>query len=159
MYDEMTGFNQDWNINHGRMCITANWLCPKSTLVKVGGFNDALLSGGDVNCARRIDAAGFPLIYADEMAVRHPTRASIRELIRKRRRVVGGRWQEMGANPRFTSFSRKLLLENLDHLRWAKGSDYSLVEKAGVMGVVGAVYAAAQFEAVRLKIGFAPFRS
>lgn len=159
LYEEMTGFNQDWNINHGGYCVTANWLCSRSTLSRVGGFDNGLLSGGDVKCSRAIAKAGMPLIYADEMVVRHPTRASIRELARKRRRVVGGRWQEMAPAQRLRKMSGTLAAENIDHLRWAKGGQHSAVHKAGIMGVVGAMYAASQYEALRLKLGFAPYRS
>lgn len=159
LYDEMTGFNQDWNINQGKMCITANWLCSKAGLAKVGGFDGDVLSGGDVKCARLMNAKGFPLIYAEEMTVRHPTRATLRELIRKRRRVVGGRWQELGADPSLIDFSRNLISENLDHLRWAKGGSLSLREKISVMGVIAMMYATAQMETFRLQLGFSPYRS
>ena len=159
-YDEMTGFNQDWNLNVGNWCVTANWLCSKAALAAVGGFDGEVLSGGDVKCSREMHAAGFALIYADEMVVRHPTRASLGAIIRKRRRVVGGRWQANAADTgRRGALAKMLLKENVEHLRWVKGGSYTGAQKVGLAAMVTAVSVANQLELLRLGLGFRPYRS
>lgn len=158
-YDELTGFNQDWNINRNRMCVTANWLCSKDVLTTVGGFNAEFLSGGDAECSRRISDAGYPLVYADDLVVNHPTRASLGALIKKRRRVIGGRWQKLGEGRSFWRLSKLLLAESVNHLRWIKGGDYPWSEKLGVAAVTGTMYLTSQLELIRVALGFEPYRS
>src|SRR3546814_1145829 len=51
-----------------------------------------LKSGGDRQMALRIRDAGLPLIYVPDMTVHHPVRGSRSDLVRKRRRLSGGRW-------------------------------------------------------------------
>lgn len=78
-------------------CATANWLSPRQALLAVGGFNAGLKSGGDREMALRLRDAGWPLVYVPDMIVRHPVRASRAELVRKRRRLSGGRWDRTDA--------------------------------------------------------------
>lgn len=78
-------------------CATANWLSPAEAIRAVGGFDAGLKSGGDREMALRLRDAGWPLVYVPEMLVRHPVRASRAELVRKRRRLSGGRWDRTPA--------------------------------------------------------------
>jgi hypothetical protein len=82
-------------------CATANWVSPRSLLLSIGGFNAQLKSGGDGRMARRIRSTGRPLIYVPSMLVHHPVRATRDELIRKRQRLCGGRWQRTPGPGRF----------------------------------------------------------
>ena len=158
-YDELTaGFNQEWNLAN-RLCVTANWLCSKALLEKVGLFNATLISGGDGECAGRIHDSGAELIYAPEMVVHHPTRANLLLLIRKKRRVIGGRWQKTIADRSFTGFSRKIAQEYLDQARWMKNSDIPTKYKPGVLMVVASLWAVTQFEVIRLAAGRKPYRN
>ena len=157
-YDELTAFNQEWNLKHNRMCVTANWLCHRDILAAVGGFNSEFLSGGDADCSRRLADMGAPLIYAADLIVRHPSRASLRELAQKKRRVIGGRWQKL-SNPSFGQFSRTLLGESNRQLRKIKDSSHSKLDRAG-MGIVALLMlAVSEFELCRLELGFKPYRS
>jgi GT2 family glycosyltransferase len=58
----------------------------------LGGFDEGLKSGGDREMALRIRDAGFRLVYVPEMLVWHPVRSTRDDLVRKRRRLSGGRW-------------------------------------------------------------------
>ena len=73
-------------------CATANWASETELLKTLGGFDSKLQSGGDRQMALRIRDSGRPLIYVPDMVVRHPVRASRSELVRKRQRLSGGRW-------------------------------------------------------------------
>lgn len=81
-------------------CATANWISRTALLRELGGFDASLKSGGDRQMALRIRAAGHSLIHVPEMIVRHPVRATRDALIRKRRRLSGGRWDRTRAEPR-----------------------------------------------------------
>ena len=73
-------------------CATANWVSPRVVFEKLGGFDATLKSGGDRQMALRIRDSGLALVYVPDMVVQHPVRASWIELVRKRRRLSGGRW-------------------------------------------------------------------
>src|SRR3546814_17131789 len=73
-------------------CATANWMSRRTIFEELGGFDHHLKSGGDRQMALRIRDAGLPLIYVPDMTVHHPVRGSRSDLVRKRRRLSGGRW-------------------------------------------------------------------
>ncbi|WP_256731494.1 glycosyltransferase family A protein [Sphingomonas sp. dw_22] len=73
-------------------CATANWASETELLRRLGGFDASLKSGGDRQMALRIKQSGHPLVYVPAMIVRHPVRANRAELVRKRKRLSGGRW-------------------------------------------------------------------
>lgn len=158
-YEEFTAFNQEVNVQSGH-CVTANWLCRRDDLRAVGGFNAELLSGGDVDCSRRMIAAGHKLLYVPELVVGHPTRATLWELTRKRRRVVGGRWEvddlkSVGVLRTLSQFTN----ESTNQARWTIRSDMRRWEKAGVVAIIGALLFASFFEVGRLATGRSPYRS
>lgn len=158
-YEELTAFNQRYNVQRG-YCVTANWLCRRADLIAIGGFNSDLLSGGDSECSRRMVAAGHKIIYVPEMIVSHPTRASLGQLIRKRRRVMGGRWQK--DNMSETGVTRVLWLmvfEAKGQARWMIRTKIGLWTKLGVLGITAALMLTSQVEVLRLSTGRPPYRS
>jgi glycosyltransferase involved in cell wall biosynthesis len=158
-YEELFSFNQRENIRYG-LCITANWLCLRSTLMEVGGFNPDLLSGGDAECSRRIAASGKDLVYVDEMVVRHPTRANIGELIRKRRRVVGGRWRAEPENSgNWRKLARQFHYEAHGQAKTVLASSTTTAGKLGVTSVIAALLLVSQLELLRVAAGGQPYRS
>lgn len=158
-YEELHSFNQKGNVAFG-FCFTANWLCRRDDLRAIGGFNQDLLSAGDSECSRRMVAAGHKLVHAPDMIVRHPTRASLKELIRKRRRVVGGRWNADGmAQDGSRKALKKYAREALNLARTTRRSDKGAWTKAGVVGVIGVLMLVSQFEILRLTAGRPPYRA
>ena len=158
-YEELFSFNQKGNVAYG-ICVTANWLCRRDDLRAIGGFNQDLLSGGDTDCSRRMIAAGHRLVHAPRMVVRHPTRASLKELIVKRRRVAGGRWKVDGMEKDGSASSLKQYArEAMNLARATKNSDRSTGAKVGIIGIVGILMLASQLEVLRLAAGRPPYRS
>lgn len=159
-YDRLiAGFNQKENVEAGR-CVTANWLCRKETLLAVGGFNDEAMSVGDAECAARFVNAGHRILYAPTMIVGHPTRANLIELARKRRRVVGGRWQlrgisQKGAIKGAAMFTR----ESFGQIKWIFRSDGENWIKPGVALIVLFLLLVTYYELFRLASGKAPYRA
>lgn len=51
--------------------ITMNWASRRAVLEEVGRFNAALLRGSDVECAWRLQAAGYRLAYAPQAVIYH----------------------------------------------------------------------------------------
>ncbi|MFC0200955.1 glycosyltransferase [Paracoccus rhizosphaerae] len=155
----INGFDQKHNAEAGR-CVTANWLCRRDTLIALGGFDDAALSSGDIECSGRFVKAGHRIVYAPGMTVGHPTRANLPELARKRRRVVGGRWRlrgisEMGAVKGAVLFAR----ESLSHVKWIIRSDIEAWAKPGVILIVLSLLLTTYYELLRLGSGKSSYRS
>lgn len=92
-FDELFELNQERRTQVNR-CVTANWMSYRADLMREGGFDETLKSCGDSEMSRRMHAKGAEVVYLPRMEVRHPARSSMAELVRKRRRIVGGRWQE-----------------------------------------------------------------
>ncbi len=157
-YEELMAFNQRRNVEEYGFAVTANWLCRLDMLRSIGGFNAELLSGGDIDCSRRVTAAGHRMQYVPEMLVGHPTRANLIELIRKRRRVVGGRLQIDGSG-RISSWTKRFARESLNHVRRVARSDIEAWAKPGVVAIVGVLLLTAEFELIRLAFGRPAYRS
>ena len=90
LFERVSGFPQEKYIVELHYGATANVFTSADVIRKVGPFNPKLGSGGDREWGERVYAAGYAQIYVPGVVVRHPTRASLRELIRKRRRTTGG---------------------------------------------------------------------
>jgi GT2 family glycosyltransferase len=90
LHDQVHAFGQDRYIATRGWAATANMVARRAVFDVVGPFDARLMSGGDKNWGRRAEAAGFPIIYAQDVIVRHPPRATLAEIIRKMRRVAGG---------------------------------------------------------------------
>lgn len=158
-YEELTAFNQRYNVEHG-YCVTANWLCRRDDLRAIGGFNPDLLSGGDGECSRRMAAAGHKVVHVPEMIVGHPTRATLRELIRKRRRVIGGRWRMDGMSEAgLPKALWRMAREAKGQAQWMARLKIGVRNKFGVLGITAALMLASQAEVLRLSAGRPPYRS
>ncbi|WP_342249589.1 glycosyltransferase [Sphingomonas sp. OTU376] len=115
-------------------CATANWASETAVLKQLGGFDAALKSGGDRQMALRIRAAGYPLVYVPEMVVRHPVRANRAELVRKRQRLSGGRWDRTAKRPRLAHVLGVTAVDTVRRLRRAAVSrELSLSRRLAVM--------------------------
>ncbi|MBX7483641.1 glycosyltransferase [Qipengyuania qiaonensis] len=155
-YEQTSYFKQEWYLANER-CVTANWLCSRALLDKVGGFNGELFSGGDMDCAKRIARSGAALIYAPDMAVNHPSRARLGAILSKKRRVLGGRWQRENRKS-FFGMARMLVHEMLGEMRWLRRPDINPERDFALVAVPFAIFLASGYEAARLRLGFPPQR-
>jgi GT2 family glycosyltransferase len=87
MVDVIHHLDQERYVQQGS-AVTANLAAAATTFASVGGFNDQMQSGGDVEWTRRARTAGHELVYAREVAVEHPPRSEALALLRKARRVA-----------------------------------------------------------------------
>jgi hypothetical protein len=69
---------------------TANLFVRRHVFDLVGAFDEHLQSGGDHEFGWRCSQAGLPIVYAEQVVVAHPARASLRQLLRKGERVGYG---------------------------------------------------------------------
>lgn len=90
LYESIRAFPQQKFVNLEHYGATANVFTYRHVFDKVGTFNETLKSSGDRDWGRRVYAAGYPLVYADEVRISHPARYSFDEMYLKSLRVVGG---------------------------------------------------------------------
>ena len=135
-------------------CATANWVSPKLVFDKLGGFNAALKSGGDRQMALRIRNSGLALVFVPDMVVQHPVRASWIELVRKRRRLSGGRWDRTRRPARLARVFGVTLYDAARRLRRAAlAPGLPLGRRLAVMRLTLALSAVAAREFLRLSGG------
>jgi glycosyltransferase involved in cell wall biosynthesis len=158
-YERLFAFNQEANVTSG-MCVTANWVSPKALLQELGGFDPILKSGGDAECARRLRGAGHPIVYVPDMVVGHPARASIGELIRKRRRVIGGRIMAERAQRKPISWLwTYLLITGAQTKRTWLASGLTVADRIALSLLIGLMGIASFLEILRIAGGGQPRRS
>jgi glycosyltransferase involved in cell wall biosynthesis len=169
LYDVVFGLRQELNINRYHHAATANMITRRQMMERCGRFDEAVMSGGDLEWGQRVTAAGFPGVYCDAACVGHPARRQLSQLVRQARRHAGGRFDRHRArNPyKLTSlqFWRsvwKRLFPNLADIRVARSRlaalGYGTRDWLRVSTIVLCVQYAAAFEFIRRWLGFGPER-
>lgn len=151
-YERLFSFPQA-NAPRGN-CATANWVSRTELLRSLGGFDATLKSGGDRQMALRIRESGHPLLYVPDMVVRHPVRATRVELVRKRKRLSGGRWDRTRAAPRLGRVLGVTAVDTARRLRRAAlAPGLSFSRRLGVMKLTLDLAGVATSEFLRLASG------
>ncbi len=120
LYDSLHFLQQKTYVEAYQFGATANLFTFKSRFENVGLFNSNLFSGGDQEWGKRVAAAGYRLLYADDAIIDHPARHSFRELRTKAIRVTIGDHNRSNANDRpFRDFFAETLPEFKPHLQYA----------------------------------------
>ena len=90
LYDCMTGFNIQHDIEHVGFAPTCCLAIRREIVEKVGMFDSRLVSGGDLEFGRRVKEAGFSLRYVPDICMMHPARSTLGSLIAKHIRIGRG---------------------------------------------------------------------
>lgn len=88
LYDKVYAFNQKGYVHSGTS-VTANLFTYKYVFDKVGFFDEKLMSGGDYLWGTQACKKGYKIDYVENVIVKHPARRTLKELIKKERRVGG----------------------------------------------------------------------
>lgn len=140
------GFQQELRVQRMNYGATANLMVPRALLDAVGPFDPALCSSGDKEWGIRATAAGYPPHYADDVVVRHPARATWRELRGKYLRIAADKNDLRlldHAIPRGNGDARGLLRSGgqFARHRWAEARDLDRRDRlryfAAMLFVVG----------------------
>lgn len=92
-YEKVFAFPQEAKVLLSQTCMTANMFAWRNAFRTAGLFDASLRSGGDAEWGWRAAAKGLDIVYRDDVVVQHPARHSATEILRKRRRVMGGCWR------------------------------------------------------------------
>jgi glycosyltransferase involved in cell wall biosynthesis len=90
LFEMATAFPQKHHLQTLKYGATANLFTAKAVIDRVGGFNHELKSGGDLDWGRRVDASGYLQLYAEDVRISHPARASFNQMRQKTVRLAGG---------------------------------------------------------------------
>ena len=89
-YELVFGFDQSASVTQG-YAATANLISWRRCFDETALFDDSLMSGGDTRWTKNASSSGLSLVYESQSIVRHPARATLRQVLMKARRVAGGR--------------------------------------------------------------------
>lgn len=92
LHERLTALRQREFAERRGFGATANLFASASAFERVGRFDAALPSGGDVEWAQRARRAGFAVVYEERARVAHAARSSLRDFSRRKARIVGGRY-------------------------------------------------------------------
>lgn len=98
-YEILFAFPQKMAIETESFSVTANLFITREMQNKVGKFNCELFSGGDLDFGQRLHKNGFGVRYIDAMLIRHPARATLKQITSRTRRCAGGSYQQRKAYP------------------------------------------------------------
>jgi GT2 family glycosyltransferase len=153
LYERVFAFQQQTTVETLGAAIGANLIVRRAVVEAIGGFDEGLLSGGDLEWGRRAAEAGFRIVYAPEVRVDHPARASWESIIRKTRRLQGGQWAAgrgwRRASPRLARLRVALTTPRLNG-PW---------ERARVVFVLLVLRLVRSLETLRLRLGGRPARA
>jgi glycosyltransferase involved in cell wall biosynthesis len=160
LFEKFFAFRQEASAAIGRS-VTANWMSPRQVIDQFGGFDAALMSGGDWQLSGQISDAGYVVAYVPDMRVRHPTRSSLRELAAKRRRVAGGAWMRSGGLRRnlLGLLARNFLETCRKSARAMSEMGWSPRDRLKILAVLWMLMTVGFLETVRLGLGGHPPRS
>jgi len=163
LYESVSAFRQREYVERWRFGATANVLTPRSVLREVGGFDEDLRSLGDVEWGRRVHAAGFLQVYADDVRVGHPARHTLADFRRRAARMAGG-FRTMSAKGGWPLLSMlrdaPLGLPPLGHLLGfhSRGSLKGFVPRVKVLLLLAYIVSIRCWELLRLSLGGTPGR-
>ncbi|MBE9078742.1 glycosyltransferase [Romeria aff. gracilis LEGE 07310] len=98
LFEMATAFPQEQHLRDMKYGATANLFTWKTVIQAVGSFNPTLKSGGDLDWGKRVYDAGYAQVYAPEVRIAHPARASLRQIRQKTVRLAGGHYDLLNRN-------------------------------------------------------------
>ena len=169
LYEYLTAFPQQELVKKSHFGATANIFTFRSVIERVGGFNSALKSRGDLEWGQRVCVSGYPQIYAEDVLVAHPARHSFSELYLRTVRMAGGQYDLITQTASSTGDRNLLFLKSLvgdlipPLMFMATISLDSrlkgVIQKLKVMGALVFVRYVSVWEKLRLKFGGISARS
>lgn len=103
VYEKHTAFHQKEGAQQG-FNTTANWFSYKRTVLEAGCFEENLKSNGDSILSNKIYKMGYQIKYCPDAIVKHPARREFYELSKKRKRIIGGRYDLLKLNKKNLPF-------------------------------------------------------
>lgn len=160
LYQMSVGFQQRENIESRGFSATANLFCSRETFLRIGPFNEDLLSGGDREWCWRARAHGSAVHFSPGAVVRTLPRASLGASIRQARRVAAGKAVLRVRAPEvMPPAGLRPHRGRLQSVGWIlRHPDLSVPERLRVLCIAVVVRLAGGAEVLRLRLGGRPER-
>ncbi len=162
LYEKVYAFKQEHTVMTLSSSVTGNMFSYKKVFEIVGDFREDLLSGGDHEWSHRAQLSDFAIAYVCDAVVLHPARFKIPQLIKKTKRIAGGRMLSNKRNkfrvlagmikilnPQFKGFSNTIS---------TYGKDLTLTEKGRIFLLRYYLNFVDRFESVKVSFGKRPVR-
>jgi len=106
-YHSIVGENHEALIRKTNGISGANSFIRSNVFKQVGVFDSSIKSRGDVRWGKQAAALGHSICYAPDVRVDHPAFSSLRALIKRHRRLIGGlHAEQVREHPGFTARMR-----------------------------------------------------
>jgi len=92
LYDSLFFLQQKRYVEEIGFAVTANLFTSKEMFDECGLFDERLKSGGDGEWGKRVSSSGYRVLYAPNAIVYHPARNNFSILLKKIKRVTGGKY-------------------------------------------------------------------
>lgn len=164
LYDAfVVGLPQQQFVEESNYGATANVFTSREVIKKVGFFDATLKSNGDYEWGQRIFSAGYKQIYANDVCVAHPARDSFDKLLKKTRRITGGKHDSKNKQGYpFQEFIQDFIKDFLPPFRFIfstfLNSDMSQSQKMQIVLIRLFLKQASAWERVRLRLGGVAYR-
>ena len=150
-YEQVFAFRQREMVERWGAAITANMFARREVFSAIGLFSTTAYSGGDQEWGVRALESGYSIAFVPEARVFHPSRRTLRSLIRKTRRIHGGQralgtWKAAPYSRRFERLRQALTTPALNGFR----------QRGRVVAVLVVLKLVRTFEDVRLQLGGMP---
>lgn len=162
-YEMIYAFPQKMYTERYKAGVTGNMFTYRKVFDAVGPFDEKLFSAGDLTWGKMAHLAGYFVHYVENVIVHHPAR-SVKELIRKERRVGGGG----GMNARKTAVRFSHFVELLNGFRpriaeirylYNQDTDLNAIDKIKVLFLRHYLLNVRAFEKLRVHMGKKPNRT
>lgn len=157
LYQYIVGFQQKENIEDKQFSATANIFISKKNALKIGLFEENLLSGGDRNWCWSAFEIGIQLTYCPAAIVTTAPRRLLKNAIKQTRRVAGGRFhaKKLSFNKNHAVTTKlKPHRTNWQSIIWIlKHPKLSYVKRFQVLSIAIVLKFVALFEPWRLRFG------
>lgn len=98
-YNETSGFPIEDFLKRHRYAPTSCLFVRRDLIEAIGPFDERLVSGGDLEFGNRVADAGYELVFAPSVRIIHPTRRTLRALIKRNLRIGRGHCQLQRYHP------------------------------------------------------------
>jgi len=164
LYDKLYAFNQKGYVNFSGTSVTANLFTYKNVFDKVGYFDEALMSGGDFLWGTIANKMGYRVDYVEDVIVKHPARKTLKELLKKERRVGGSQAIFLKEKDNKMLNILKFLKELRPHLGdikfiYSKGKELSILTKIYIYLLRYYLVGVRAYAKLKVQMGRKPNRS
>lgn len=163
LYDKIFAFNQEVFVTNSGTSVTANLFTYRHVFEKIGYFKEDLMSGGDFLWGTIATGKGYKVDYVDNVIVDHPARESLKQLVKKEKRVGGSQAIFLKTNSNMLLNFLELIKEFRPRIKslkliFMRGKSLSASDKISLFFIRQYLLGIRAYEKFRVQLGEKPNR-